>query len=131
MRFIQLWILPNEAGLPPENEQRQYTRDDRTDRLLKVVGPEGGDVVNVHQDAAMYVARLTPGRQVAHKFEEGRGGYIYLISGEATLDGQEVTTGDAAYVIDEDELVVNAGDTSELILVDVPLEYEPVGVWAR
>ncbi|MPZ22363.1 MAG: hypothetical protein GEU28_02220 [Dehalococcoidia bacterium] len=42
MRFLQFWILPDTADLPPSNEQRQFTREDRTDRLLRVLGSEGG-----------------------------------------------------------------------------------------
>ena len=55
--------------------------------------------------------------------------YAYLIEGAATLDGEELTTGDAAEVTDEDELRVTASQRSELVLVDVPMEFEPVGIW--
>jgi len=36
---------------------------------------------------------------------------------------------DAAKVIGQNELRVVARDTSELILVEVPMRFEPVGVW--
>ena len=42
MRFIQIWILPDTPSLPPAVEQRVFTQEDRTNRLLKVIGPEGG-----------------------------------------------------------------------------------------
>ncbi len=129
MRFIQIWILPDTAGLEPQVEQRVFTREDRTDRLLKVVGPEGGDVVAVHQDAAVYVASLAPGVEVTHPIGDGRGAYVYLIEGAASFDGEDVTTGDAAKVTDQRELGIHAREQSELILVDVPMTFEPVGVW--
>src|SRR5687767_5840759 len=83
MRFIQIWILPNEGGLPPEVEQRVFTKEDRTNRLLKVIGPEGSDVVKVHQDASVHVASLAPGVEVVHPIGDGRGVYGYLIDGAA------------------------------------------------
>jgi redox-sensitive bicupin YhaK (pirin superfamily) len=129
MRFIQIWILPNTADLPPAVEQRVYARKDRTDRLLKVIGPEGGDVVRVHQDAAVYVAALGSGVEVRHALGAGRGAYVYLIDGAATFDEEAVTTGDAAKITDQPELRIRAGAASELILVDVPLVFEPVGAW--
>jgi redox-sensitive bicupin YhaK (pirin superfamily) len=129
MRFIQIWILPETANLKPEVEQRVFTKEDRTDRLLKVIGPDGGDVVRVHQDANVYVASLSPGSEVTHPIGSGRGVYAYLIEGAASFDGEEVATGDAAKVIDQAELTIRALDRSELILVDVPLVYEPVGIW--
>ena len=129
MRFIQIWILPNEGGLTPEVEQRVFTTEDRTNRLLRVIGPEGGDVVKVHQDASVLVARLDPGTEVRHSIGVGRGVYVYLIDGAATFDDEPVATGDAAKVTDQSEVHIRATDASELILVDVPMRFEAVGVW--
>jgi redox-sensitive bicupin YhaK (pirin superfamily) len=130
MRFIQIWILPDTAGLPPEVEQRVFTTAERTNRLLPVIGPGGGDVVRVHQDAAVFVARLEPGVEVTHAIGDGRGVYAYLIDGAASFDGQAVTTGDAAKVTDQPALTIHSDAVSELILVDVPMRFEAVGVWA-
>jgi hypothetical protein len=129
MRFIQIWILPNEGGLKPEVEQRVFTRADRANRLLKVIGPEGGDVVKVHQDASVHIASLDAGTEVVHPIGEGRGAYVYLIEGEATFDDEAVSTGDAAKVTDQSELRIRALGPSELILVDVPITFEPAGIW--
>jgi redox-sensitive bicupin YhaK (pirin superfamily) len=131
MRFIQMWILPDTPDLPPSNEQKVLTKQDRTDRLLKVIGPEGGDVVKVHQDASVHVASLSPGVEVTHPIGPGRGIYAYLIEGDASFGDERLTTGDAVRVLDEDALTIRAGEPSELILVDVPLEFERVGLWAR
>jgi quercetin 2,3-dioxygenase len=131
MRFIQIWILPDTADLEPSVEQQVFTTDDRTDRLLEVVGPRGGpSAVKVHQDARVLVCRLNPGVELVHPIGEGRGVYAYLIDGEAGFDGEAVATGDAAKVSGQDELRIRAGAPSELILVDVPLEFKRVGVWA-
>lgn len=129
MRFIQLWILPHTPDLPPGVEQRMFTREDRTNRLLRVIGPEGGDVVRVHQDASVHVAFLEDGFAVTHPLGVGRGVYAYLIGGRAEFDGEAVSTGDAAKVTDQPELTIRATAPSELILVDVPMEFEPVGIW--
>jgi len=131
MEFIQLWILPQAPSLPPSLQQRHFTVEDRTDRLLKVIGPVASDPVRVHQDATVYVGRLSPGTVVAHDFGPGRGGYLYLIEGRAKVGTEELATGDAAKIKDEAALRIEAKDVSELLLVDVPLQFTPVGVWAR
>jgi redox-sensitive bicupin YhaK (pirin superfamily) len=131
MEFLQLWILPDTPSLPPSLQQRQFTIEERTDRLLNVIGPAVGDPVRVHQDAAVYVGRLSPGTAVAHDFRPGRGGYLYLIEGRAKVGSEELATGDAAKIQEENALRIEANDLSELILVDVPLRFTPVGVWAR
>jgi redox-sensitive bicupin YhaK (pirin superfamily) len=130
MRFIQIWILPDTAGLAPEVEQRVFTREDRAGRLRKVMGPEGGEVVRIHQDASVHVASLAPGEEAVHRIGEGRGAYAYLIGGQGHFDGEPVATGDAAKVTGQPSLTVAAEAPSELILVDVPMRFEPVGVWS-
>jgi hypothetical protein len=131
LRFLQLWILPDTADLEPSIEQRQLTVEDRTNRLLRVLGPEGGDVVKVHQDASVHVARLEPGVAVEHPAAEGRAAYVYLIDGRATLGGVPMVGGDAAVVADEPVALVGGETAAELIMVDVPLRWTPVGAWAR
>ncbi len=123
MQFIQMWIIPWKRGLAPDIVQRQYTAADRTDRLLRFLKPEGadGEGIEVAQDVSMYASRLTPGKAVAHEFGDGRGGYLYLLRGAMTANGERMTTGDAAYVTGADSLELAATDESDLLIVDTPL----------
>jgi len=131
MEFLQLWILPDTPGLPPGIQQRQFTKDQRGGRLLQVIGPDI-DALNVRQDAAaVYVAALPSGTEVLHAFPSGRGGYLYLIEGDLVVGQDRLSTGDAVKIREEPELRLRATQPSELILVDVPLGFTPVGVWAR
>jgi redox-sensitive bicupin YhaK (pirin superfamily) len=122
MRFIQMWIMPSERGLPPSVEQQVFTEEDRTDRLLEVFSPDGGgDAVQVHRDVWVYVSRMTPGMELSHAFGAGRGAYLYVLSGEAVVNDEKLATGDAVKVRDEQAISIRAAETTELILVDVPL----------
>jgi len=121
MRFIQMWIMPRERGLAPSVEQRVFTKEDRTDRLLRIISGEGGDSVLVHQDAAVYVSSLSPGAEVAGEFADDRGGYLYVIQGAVRVNGEGLSTGDAAKIWSEPLIAVEADEPSELILVEVRL----------
>ena len=132
MRFLQFWILPDAPSLPPSVEQRQFEREDRLHRLRRVIGPEGGEVVKVNQDASTFVAALEPGDEVEHEFGDGRAGYLYVIEGALALnDAHELETGDAVKALGPEGLGVRAERNAELILIEVPSAYEPVGVWTR
>jgi redox-sensitive bicupin YhaK (pirin superfamily) len=122
MRFIQMWIMPAILGLPPEVEQKVFTKEDRTDRLLEVISPEGGDAVLVHQDARVYVSSLSEGTSVEHAFRAGFGAYLYVISGSIRLNDDELATGDGAKIGGEASIAVRALAPTELILVEVGLE---------
>ena len=129
MQFLQLWILPWELGLEPGIEQRQYTLEDRRNRLLRILKPEGadGEGVTVAQDASMYVGHLEDGVAVEHAIGPGRGGYFYLIQGRAEVNEERFSSGDAAYILDEGLLRVRAGTPCELLLVDTTLDAPPAG----
>jgi redox-sensitive bicupin YhaK (pirin superfamily) len=119
MRFIQMWILPAERGLPPSVEQRVFTEEDRTDRLLEVVSPEGGNGVKVHQDARVFVSRMSAGRTLRRDVPEGFGWYLYCIEGDVAVNGEKLGTGYAAKIEDEREIRLEATAPSELIAVEV------------
>jgi quercetin 2,3-dioxygenase len=131
MRFIQFWILPSTRGLQTRVQQRQYALEDRTDRWLQIMGPAGTDGLDLAQDARALVAHLTDAGRLEHTFGPGRAGYLYVIDGRVTLNGGSLRTGDAAKVTGEASLELSTDVAAELILIDVPLEFEPIGAWAR
>lgn len=128
LRFIQFWILPSRASAGSRVQQRQYTVADRTDRWLQIMGPAGEEGLDLRQDARVRVARLSAGKRLTHSLGEGRGGYVYVVRGDASLDGHVVATGDAAKIHGPHEFAVEAAADTELIDIDVPLDFEPVGV---
>jgi len=121
MRFIQMWITPAELGLEPGVEQKVFTEQDRTDRLLKAISGNDGEAVLVHQDAHVFVSRLNPGAEVTHELRAGRGVYLYVIDGDADVVGEGMTTGDAAEIWDVPSIPIHANSLTELIAVDVAL----------
>jgi redox-sensitive bicupin YhaK (pirin superfamily) len=94
------------------------------------MGPAGTDGLDLSQDARG--ARRAPdGRRIAEpRVRPGRGGYLYVIDGRVALDGDGLSTGDAAKITGPLELALSTDAAAELILIDVPHEYKPVGVWA-
>jgi redox-sensitive bicupin YhaK (pirin superfamily) len=130
MRFIQFWILPSVRGLETRVQQRQYGIEDRTDRWLQIMGPLGTDGLDLPQDARALVAHLTDRGHLTHAFGDGRGGYLYVIDGRVDLDGDLLRTGDAAKIAGAADLTLRTDVAAELILIDVPLRFELVGVWA-
>ena len=140
MRFLQFWLLPDTAGLEPRSDQRQHERADRLNRLFRVMGPAGEPdlpehVLPVNQDAHVYVSALEPEAQVEHQVADGRAGYLYLVEGRARLSGHdtndELRTGDAVKVWGPETPALTAEDDCELIYVDVPAQFERVGVWTQ
>jgi redox-sensitive bicupin YhaK (pirin superfamily) len=130
LRFIQFWILPSVRGLETRVQQRQYTIEDRTDRWLQIMGPAGTEGLDLAQDARALVAHLTDAATLEHQFAPGRGGYVYVIDGRVSVDGEQLGSGDAIKVTGTVDLTFRTGVAAEIILIDVPLAFERIGVWA-
>jgi redox-sensitive bicupin YhaK (pirin superfamily) len=130
MRFLQFWILPSQEGLENSVQQRQYTEADRRGRLLQIMGPVGEDGLDLAQDARVLVSRLNGGDHASYAIAAARGGYLYLLDGELHLGEEALARGDAAKLAGPEDLVLTAFDGAELILIDVPVQFRPIGVWA-
>jgi len=122
MRFIQMWIMPATRGLEPSVEQKVFTNEDRTGRLLRAISGEGGDAVLVHQDASVYLSFLPAGSSAGHGLPSGSGAYLYVIEGSLQVGEEKLGTGDAAKIWDEQRFWLNAEADTELIIVEVRLD---------
>src|SRR5260370_11094137 len=70
VHFLQIWIIPDRAGLPPSYEQKSFPIDRRRGQLRPVAAPDGlHGTVTVHQDARLFVANLQAGEGVVHEIE--------------------------------------------------------------
>jgi quercetin 2,3-dioxygenase len=77
--------------------------------------------VLVHQDANVYLSRMSEGTELSHAFDEDQGAYLYVIEGSLELNDEKLGTGDAARVSGEREIRLRASEPTELIMVEVRL----------
>jgi hypothetical protein len=121
VKLLQMWVLPEQAGFNPSYEQKQFTAEQRTGRLLPIAsGQDIPDTVNVHQDVTFYVSRLRRGDQVVHESKPGRRAFLYVIEGEITAGGESLSPGDQARITDWSRLEITGSRESEIILIDLP-----------
>jgi len=119
--FLQIWIEPNVTGIAPSYEEKRFTDADKQGRLRLIASPDGADAsVRIHQDARLYVSRLADGQSIGAELPAGRLGYLHLIRGALTVNGQRLESGDAAKIRDESRLTILAEGDAELLLFDLP-----------
>ena len=126
LRLLQLWLFANKRGLKPSWEQKQFNKQERQDRLLPVIVPENatdGGALHIHQNASIYVSSLTKGAKVRHELASGRKVYVFVIDGDASVNGNAMKTRDAARVENERNIEISASAPTELILLDLPEKY--------
>lgn len=118
--FLQIWILPDRAGVPPRYSELTLDAAEKTDRLRLLVGPETrDDALMIHQDVKLYGCLLQKGVSVTHKIGSGRAVWLQMIGGEVTLADITLATGDGAAIEDLAEITITAGAPSEFLLFDL------------
>jgi quercetin 2,3-dioxygenase len=120
VHFLQIWILPDRASLPPSYEQKAFPVDERRGRLRLVASPDGEDgAVTLHQDARLYLGALGTGKRVAHDIAQGRGLWLHVARGIVALDGTEMREGDGAAIADQPSVAIEAETDAEVLLFDL------------
>ena len=120
VHFLQIWILPERAGLEPGYEEKRFEREEKLDQL-RLVGSRDGrnESVTIHQDVDLYAGVLTEGTELTHAFTGNRNGWVQVVRGEVTLDGKTLSAGDGAAIAELDQLTITAASEAEILLFDM------------
>jgi redox-sensitive bicupin YhaK (pirin superfamily) len=120
VHFLQIWIEPNQYGVAPGYEQKNFTREEKKGRLRLIASPDGAEgSVKIHQDARVYASVLEDGDAVTYALPPGRQAYVHVARGSAQLNGTALTAGDGAKISAEKELRLSGGQAAEVLLFDM------------
>jgi redox-sensitive bicupin YhaK (pirin superfamily) len=119
VHFLQIWIVPDTAGLAPSYEQKTYPAEEKRGKLRLLASRDGRDgSVMIHRDVDLYAALLGEGAEVRHTFRPGRLGWLQVARGAAALNGTQLYPGDGVAIEEAAELAVTGSDT-EILLFDM------------
>ncbi|MBP6702747.1 MAG: pirin family protein [Vicinamibacteria bacterium] len=98
VHFLQIWIEPDTQGVTPDYAEKSFA--EAPAGVLQLIASKGGrhDSISIHQDADVYVAKLALGQSFDHDFADGRAGWVQLIEGELTVNGETLRPGDGASI---------------------------------
>jgi redox-sensitive bicupin YhaK (pirin superfamily) len=121
VHFLQIWILPDRAGIEPSYEQKHFSQQEKQGRLKLVASGDGRDnSVTIHQDANLYVAVLNNGDRVKHNTNDNRSLWLQIARGSIEVNGQLLDAGDGAAITGETEIEIAASsDNTEVLLFDL------------
>ena len=119
VRFLQIWVLPEENGLEPGYEQKLFG-DERNGSLRLVASRDGSEgSVQIQQDLSMFASVLKDGEAVAHDLEQGRHAWLQVVRGTVSVGDEELSEGDGASFSGVETIDIQSRDESELILFDM------------
>jgi hypothetical protein len=123
VHFLQIWIEPAEAGIPPGYEQRSFPPGEMRGRLRLIASRDGAEKsVTIHQDARVYAGALPAGQAVTHPLESGRHAWVQVARGAVDVGGHALGQGDGVAVSAEGAVVIAGADgdePAEILLFDL------------
>jgi redox-sensitive bicupin YhaK (pirin superfamily) len=121
VHFVQIWILPNTAGLPPRYDQKRFDDAQKRERLCLVASgvPRDG-AIEIRQDVNLYATVLTPGGSVSLELPAGRHLWTQVLRGGVSVHGSALEAGDGLSASGETAFRWEAGDYgAELLVFDL------------
>jgi redox-sensitive bicupin YhaK (pirin superfamily) len=130
VRFIQMWVVPDEAGVAPGYEQQELAPEQLRGRLATVASGmdrhAGDSAIRIrNRSAALHAARLRPGDAVA--VPDAPFAHVFVARGDVELEGAgTLAEGDAARLTGAGErrltVPAGAGGDAEVLVWEMHAE---------
>ncbi len=120
-QLFQIWIMPDEKGLPPSWGTKPFPKGERSGSFVTLASglPGDTDALAIRANARLVAATLKAGQSTEYQIAPGRKVYLVPASGQIEINGVVAAAGDGVAISDESLLRVSAQQDSEIVLVDV------------
>lgn len=123
-KLLQIWLFPNRKDVTPRYQQLTLNVTDRHNRFQQVLSPDPNDEgVWIYQDAWFFLGNFDSSFSTNYQVKKaGNGIYIFIIEGQATINGQKLSRRDGLGIWDIEQLTIQADSQAEILLMDLPME---------
>src|SRR5580698_1625098 len=116
LHLLQIWLVPNQLGIPPKYEQKRFSVQDQPNQLHLLASQDARDgSFQLYSDAELLAAKLTPGGSVTHTFKLGNG-WLQVARGEVEVAGGTLKAGDGLQLEGESTITISSETGGEFLL---------------
>lgn len=123
LKFLQIWIFPNERDVEPRYAETHIGELPRN-VINTVIGPKGTTEAPLwmHQRAWLSLARIDAGTTITYSSHDTQNGvFVFVIEGDVTTADTQLGRRDAIGITDSNEVSVIATASSYLVIIEVPM----------
>jgi len=119
VHFLQIWIMPDHKNAKPAYAEKSFAKVEpgQLNLITSKTGRNGS--IPINQDVDLYIAKLKEGDNVKHTLASNRCGWLQVIEGEVKVNGESLTSGDAAAVTKTDALTISAVTPAHFLFFDL------------
>ncbi|WP_286906252.1 pirin family protein [Clostridium sp. UBA1652] len=119
LRFLQVWILPDNTGYKPNYGDYRFTWEERKNKWLHMVSSKSGNApIKINQDFNIYSIELDKNEEIDFPVNKGRQAYILQVEGSSSINELLLNERDAAEVIEEN-IYIKAKNTSHILVLEM------------
>ncbi|MEH7073331.1 pirin family protein [Neobacillus drentensis] len=119
LRFLQIWILPDQTGYVPSYGDFRFNWDDRTNKWLHMVSSKTGDApIKINQDMNVFALELDKDKEISFSVSKGRQAYMVQIEGSSSVNNLVLSTRDAMEIVEED-IEITANEHSHVLILEM------------
>jgi len=121
VHLLQIWILPEHAGLDPAYEQKSFPAAEKRGRLRLVAARDGRDgAVTIRRDVDLHAAILDAGTTVRHALRPQRTAWVQVARGAIRVGTTALAAGDALGITDAGAIeIAGTAPEPEILLFDM------------
>jgi quercetin 2,3-dioxygenase len=121
VHLLQIWILPEQKGIEPSYEQKNFATTEKQGKLRLVGSRDGRDgSITIHQNVDLYAAALAEGESVSYTFASNRVGWLQVARGNVQLNDRTLSAGDGVAIAQESLIALKGTvQDAEVLLFDM------------
>ncbi|MEZ9936152.1 pirin family protein [Vibrio breoganii] len=120
LKFLQIWIEPNEIGGKPGYQQKDFGKKPG---ITTIATPDGkDDSLAIKQDMSLHQLVLEANSELKLDIEQGRSLYLHQVQGSMETNDLIVSEGDGIKVRDESNIKIanHSDDRIVALIFDLP-----------
>ena len=119
LHLLQIWLVPNQLGIPPKYEQKRFSVQDEPNQLHLLASTDARDgSFKIYSDAELLAAKLDAGGSVSHTFKLGNG-WLQVARGTVSVAGGTLQAGDGLALEGESSIAIASNAGAEFLLFDL------------
>lgn len=123
VRFLQIWLFPNQKGVTPRYDQISIRDVQKKNELYQVLSPNtDDDGVWIHQNAWFHMGDFDTDQQISYQLKGANNGvYLFVIEGETVVENQSLGLRDAFGIWNTSSIEISIKSGTQLLLMEVPM----------
>lgn len=122
--FLQIWILPDRAGITPRYDQKAFPREERRNALKLVLSPDAAEIARegailLNQDGRVFLGQLDAGASLTQAADPARHIWVQIVKGTGTINGEAYRDGDGIALWKEDAVTISAETETDFVFFDL------------